>query len=416
RRNRTLVEAARTMLSAAKVPLFFWTEASATACFTQNHMNTFYQRYPSKHRWTKDHPLEQVIGNPLQSVRTRRQLESDAEMCMFALTHLEVSLIQPSSNEPFQAPHNPPSLEPFINGLDHGRCSVFITSYPDCLWQILHLNPFRRSSNAVRTSNKQCKLPYALDQTELIIISSYCNPIQILVAMPFHNLEFYDSNDSSLGIYITSRLPVNSETVKLLTFTPPIGDSPKGMLVVVYWFLYPHSPRHQVFNPLDMPLICCLRLHFFQVIFELNQNFTRPLHQFIRRSSKKFRGQCINSEQIHKKVGEVQRSIHKLIERGASIILLCQFVYPRLNAFVDSWQDSLADACRDLDPIVDQPTLLVAVSDGALADSGSLPYLRLFDPWSGPAEGSSSLSSSSSCLLFRVTVSPYVSRMISSDS
>nr|GFC49270.1 Gag-Pol polyprotein [Tanacetum cinerariifolium] len=32
------------------------------------------------------HPLEQVIGNPLQSVRTRHQLESDAEMCMFALT------------------------------------------------------------------------------------------------------------------------------------------------------------------------------------------------------------------------------------------------------------------------------------------------------------------------------------------
>nr|GFD14244.1 Gag-Pol polyprotein [Tanacetum cinerariifolium] len=36
-------------------------------------------------RWTKDHPLEQVIGNPSQSVRTRRQLESEAEMCMFAL-------------------------------------------------------------------------------------------------------------------------------------------------------------------------------------------------------------------------------------------------------------------------------------------------------------------------------------------
>nr|GFC92895.1 retrovirus-related Pol polyprotein from transposon TNT 1-94 [Tanacetum cinerariifolium] len=36
RRNHTLVEAARTMLSAAKVPLFFWAEAVATACFTQN--------------------------------------------------------------------------------------------------------------------------------------------------------------------------------------------------------------------------------------------------------------------------------------------------------------------------------------------------------------------------------------------
>nr|GEW16441.1 retrovirus-related Pol polyprotein from transposon TNT 1-94 [Tanacetum cinerariifolium] len=34
--NRTLVEAARTMLSAAKVPLFFWAEAISTTCFTQN--------------------------------------------------------------------------------------------------------------------------------------------------------------------------------------------------------------------------------------------------------------------------------------------------------------------------------------------------------------------------------------------
>nr|GEY87545.1 hypothetical protein [Tanacetum cinerariifolium] len=51
-----------------------------------SNMHTFYQRYPSEQRWTKDHPLEQVIGNPSQSVRTRRQLESDAKMCMFALT------------------------------------------------------------------------------------------------------------------------------------------------------------------------------------------------------------------------------------------------------------------------------------------------------------------------------------------
>nr|GEY91471.1 hypothetical protein [Tanacetum cinerariifolium] len=51
-----------------------------------SNMHTFYQRYPSEHRWTKDHPLEQVIGNPSQSVRTRRQLESDGEMYMFTLT------------------------------------------------------------------------------------------------------------------------------------------------------------------------------------------------------------------------------------------------------------------------------------------------------------------------------------------
>nr|GEZ02835.1 integrase, catalytic region, zinc finger, CCHC-type, peptidase aspartic, catalytic [Tanacetum cinerariifolium] len=188
RRNRTLVEAAQTMLSAAKVPLFFWAEAIATTCFTQNcslviplHEKIPYhiinERKPSTSNEldllftpmfdellngssqvvsissvitaadahnqrqqnttplnnhsttdptcqvptqapsvvspeninqaeiieendqvendefinifctpTKDHPLEQVIGNPSQSDRTRSQLESDGEMCMFALT------------------------------------------------------------------------------------------------------------------------------------------------------------------------------------------------------------------------------------------------------------------------------------------------------------------------------------------
>nr|GEW92035.1 retrovirus-related Pol polyprotein from transposon TNT 1-94 [Tanacetum cinerariifolium] len=191
RQNRTLVEAVRTMLSAAKVPLFFWAEAIAIACFTQNrylviprHEKTPYHiindRKPSvkffyifgslcyivrdgenldkmkekgnacifvgystqsraymvfnnrtrvivetihvnfdelpqmasdyvssdpvsqcqsmalehdslspgpqSQENTKDYPLEQVIGNPSQSVRTRRQLESNGEMCMFALT------------------------------------------------------------------------------------------------------------------------------------------------------------------------------------------------------------------------------------------------------------------------------------------------------------------------------------------
>ncbi|GKA08087.1 retrovirus-related pol polyprotein from transposon TNT 1-94 [Tanacetum coccineum] len=51
-----------------------------------SNMHTFYQRHPSEHHWTKDHPLKQVIGNPSQSIRIRRQLETDGEICMFALT------------------------------------------------------------------------------------------------------------------------------------------------------------------------------------------------------------------------------------------------------------------------------------------------------------------------------------------
>ncbi|GKD04687.1 putative ribonuclease H-like domain-containing protein [Tanacetum coccineum] len=51
-----------------------------------SNMHTFYQHHPTGKRWTKDHPLEQVIKIPSQSIRTRRQLETDGEMCMFALT------------------------------------------------------------------------------------------------------------------------------------------------------------------------------------------------------------------------------------------------------------------------------------------------------------------------------------------
>nr|GEV56876.1 retrovirus-related Pol polyprotein from transposon TNT 1-94 [Tanacetum cinerariifolium] len=49
-------------------------------------MHTFYQRHPLEHRCPKDHPLEQVIENPSLSIRTRRQLETDVEICMFVLT------------------------------------------------------------------------------------------------------------------------------------------------------------------------------------------------------------------------------------------------------------------------------------------------------------------------------------------
>nr|GEW21531.1 retrovirus-related Pol polyprotein from transposon TNT 1-94 [Tanacetum cinerariifolium] len=55
-----------------------------------SNMNTFYQSHPTEHRWTKDHPLEQVIGNPSQSVRTRRQLESDGEMKLHKFDRLDV--------------------------------------------------------------------------------------------------------------------------------------------------------------------------------------------------------------------------------------------------------------------------------------------------------------------------------------
>ncbi|GJR09567.1 hypothetical protein Tco_0792219 [Tanacetum coccineum] len=43
-------------------------------------MHTFYQQYPSEHRWTKDHPLEQVLSDTSKPVMTRYKLATDPEM------------------------------------------------------------------------------------------------------------------------------------------------------------------------------------------------------------------------------------------------------------------------------------------------------------------------------------------------
>nr|GEZ87637.1 retrovirus-related Pol polyprotein from transposon TNT 1-94 [Tanacetum cinerariifolium] len=59
-----------------------------------SNVHTFNQPQVSECRWTKDHPLEQVRGNPSKPVQTRRQLATDPEMCMFALT---VSTAEPKN-------------------------------------------------------------------------------------------------------------------------------------------------------------------------------------------------------------------------------------------------------------------------------------------------------------------------------
>nr|GEY28305.1 Gag-Pol polyprotein [Tanacetum cinerariifolium] len=62
-------------------------EAESFTRYVDNlNMHTFYQHHQSEHRWTKDHLLEQVRGNPSKPVQTRRQLATDPEMCMCALT------------------------------------------------------------------------------------------------------------------------------------------------------------------------------------------------------------------------------------------------------------------------------------------------------------------------------------------
>ncbi|GKA39575.1 retrovirus-related pol polyprotein from transposon TNT 1-94 [Tanacetum coccineum] len=67
---------------------------SSSRNIDNSNMHTFYQPHDFEYRWTKDHPLEQVRGNPSKPVQTRRQLATDPEMCMFALT---VSIAEPKN-------------------------------------------------------------------------------------------------------------------------------------------------------------------------------------------------------------------------------------------------------------------------------------------------------------------------------
>ncbi|GJT18745.1 retrovirus-related pol polyprotein from transposon TNT 1-94 [Tanacetum coccineum] len=54
---------------------------ASTSFHDPSNVHTFYQPYPHEKKWTKNHPLHKIIGDPKSSVRTRGQL---ANSCLFA--------------------------------------------------------------------------------------------------------------------------------------------------------------------------------------------------------------------------------------------------------------------------------------------------------------------------------------------
>ncbi|GKB20959.1 retrovirus-related pol polyprotein from transposon TNT 1-94 [Tanacetum coccineum] len=47
---------------------------ASTTFHDLSNVHTFYQPYPHEKKWTKDHPLHKIIGDPKSSVRTRGQI------------------------------------------------------------------------------------------------------------------------------------------------------------------------------------------------------------------------------------------------------------------------------------------------------------------------------------------------------
>nr|GFB35242.1 hypothetical protein [Tanacetum cinerariifolium] len=54
---------------------------TSTSFHDPSNVHTFYQPYPHKKKWTKDHPLHKIIGDPKSSVRIRGQLTNS---CLFS--------------------------------------------------------------------------------------------------------------------------------------------------------------------------------------------------------------------------------------------------------------------------------------------------------------------------------------------
>nr|GEY63353.1 retrovirus-related Pol polyprotein from transposon TNT 1-94 [Tanacetum cinerariifolium] len=64
---------------------------ASTSFHDPSNVHTYYQPYPHEKKWTKDHPLHKIIGDPKLSVRTRGQL---ANSCLFSCL---LSSIEPAN-------------------------------------------------------------------------------------------------------------------------------------------------------------------------------------------------------------------------------------------------------------------------------------------------------------------------------
>ncbi|GKA94519.1 putative ribonuclease H-like domain-containing protein [Tanacetum coccineum] len=73
---------------------------SSTTNLEPSNVQNFHQVQPSTHIWTKDHPLDQVIGDPSKPVMTRQRLHTDSEVCMYAMAdHSWIESMQDELNQ-----------------------------------------------------------------------------------------------------------------------------------------------------------------------------------------------------------------------------------------------------------------------------------------------------------------------------
>ncbi|GJS98868.1 putative ribonuclease H-like domain-containing protein [Tanacetum coccineum] len=93
-------------------------EAKSSSTFQDPlNMHEFYQTHRSTDRWTKNHPIEQVIGDPSKPIMVRQILHTNAEMCMFALI---VSTTEPKNIKESMLDHS--WIESMQDELNQFKC------------------------------------------------------------------------------------------------------------------------------------------------------------------------------------------------------------------------------------------------------------------------------------------------------
>ncbi|GJW28924.1 retrovirus-related pol polyprotein from transposon TNT 1-94 [Tanacetum coccineum] len=91
-----------------KIPLFHddplheFLYEDSTSQGSSSNVRPSYTPFELIGRWTKDHPIANVIGDPFRSVSTRKQLKTDAMWCYFDafLTSIEPKNFKQAMTEP----------------------------------------------------------------------------------------------------------------------------------------------------------------------------------------------------------------------------------------------------------------------------------------------------------------------------
>nr|GEY94048.1 retrovirus-related Pol polyprotein from transposon TNT 1-94 [Tanacetum cinerariifolium] len=178
RRNRTLVEVARTMLSASKLPLFFWAEAIATTCYTQNrsiiiltHDKIPYHIINDRKASIKNLHIFGCIcyinrdGKNLDKMKEKKgSMHSDAHVP----SQQELDLLfGPLYDEFFNAGSNPQDKQPTTN--------IQPTSAPSTPTYV----------HAEKNNNDQAKEDHLQDDE---LTNPFCAPAQEVVESSSHNI------------------------------------------------------------------------------------------------------------------------------------------------------------------------------------------------------------------------------------